>query len=173
MKYLYILLIGLCACSSTQFQEEQDTVNSLILEYDSLLGAIQSIDIQSAGPNLRKYKESLDYSKTKLSTKQMPSLETMKYLNDMKLMKRQFKSAPIKKEKLVAEVIRNQEQLQNLINDISNAIFEEEDLNLIIIREQQALESVTLEKNKFSEAYKSFEIRFDSLHKLTKTFNYE
>lgn len=174
MRYLYSLLLGvLIACSSTSFQEEQENVHALIVQYDSLLNSIETINIQSAGPNLRKYKASLEYSKSKISTEKIPSLKTMKYLNDMKLMKRQFKSAANKKEKLLATVVRNQEQLKNLLNDINNDIFETEKLNSIIRREQQALKSVSLESSDFSKSYKNSEIRFDSLYKLTKTFNYE
>ena len=94
MRHLHIILFGvLWACSSTPFQQEQESINGLISQYDSLLNSINAINIESAGPNIIKYKSSFEYSKTKLSTKQMPKVETMQYLNNMKLMKRQFKNS--------------------------------------------------------------------------------
>ena len=89
MKYIALILIGiLTACSSSTFEQEQEQVNTVIIKYDSLLQSVENIDISSSGPNLKRYKEALAYSKTKLSTEKKPSLETMTYLNDMKLMKR-------------------------------------------------------------------------------------
>ena len=42
-------------------------------------------------------------------------------------------------------IIRNQEQLQNLLNDIDNAIFIKEELNTIIVREEQAFEGILIQ----------------------------
>ena len=172
MKYIALILIGiLTACSSTTFEQEQ--VNNIILQYDSLLQSVENVDISSSGPNLKRYKEALAYSKTKLSTDKKPSLKTMTYLNDLKLMKRQFRNAPNQKKGFVTNIIRNQEQLQNLLNDIDNGIFTKEELNAIIVREEQALEGISIQLNEFQSAYKNYEIRFDSLEQLSQTFNYQ
>ncbi|MBL6663179.1 MAG: hypothetical protein ISP71_03650 [Flavobacteriales bacterium] len=174
MKYIALILIGiLTACSSSTFEQEQEQVNAVIIQYDSLLQSVENIDISSAGSNLKRYKEALAYSKTKLSTDKKPSLETMTYLNDLKLMKRQFKNAPNQKNGFVTNIIRNQEQLQNLLSDIDNAIFTKEELNAIIVREEQALEGISIQLNEFQSAYKNYEIRFDSLEQLSQTFNYQ
>ena len=174
MKYIALILIGiLTACSSSTFEQEQEQVNTIIIQYDSLLQSVENIDISSSGPNLKRYKEALAYSKTKLSTEKKPSLETMTYLNDLKLMKRQFRNAPNQKKGFVANIIRNQEQLQNLLNDIDNAIFTAEKLNTIITREEQAFEGISIQLNEFQSAYKNYEIRFDSLQQLSQTFNYQ
>ena len=97
----------------------------------------------------------------------------MTYLNDLKLMKRQFRNAPNQKKGFVTNIIRNQEQLQNLLNDIDNGIFTKEELNAIIVREEQALEGISIQLNEFQSAYKKYEIRFDSLEQLSQTFNYQ
>jgi hypothetical protein len=97
----------------------------------------------------------------------------MTYLNDLKLMKRQFRNAPNQKKGFVTNIIRNQEQLQNLLNDIDNGIFTKEELNAIIVREEQALEGISIQLNEFQSAYKNYEIRFDSLEQLSQTFNYQ
>jgi len=97
----------------------------------------------------------------------------MTYLNDLKLMKRQFRNAPNQKKGFVTNIIRNQEQLQNLLNDIDNSIFGKEELNAIIVREEQAFEEISIQLNEFQSAYKSYEIRFDSLDQLSQTFNYQ
>ena len=174
MKYIALLLIGiLTACSSSTFEQEQVQVNAVIIQYDSLLQSIKNIDISSSGPNLKRYKEVLAYSQTKLSTDKKPSLKTMTYLNDLKLMKRQFKNAPNQKKGFVTNIIRNQEQLQNLLNDIDNTIFTKEELNTIIVREEQAFEGISIQLNEFQSAYKNYEIRFDSLQQLSQTFNYQ
>ena len=174
MKYIALLLIGiLTACSSSTFEQEQEQVNAVIIQYDSLLQSIKNIDISSSGPNLKRYKEVLAYSQTKLSTDKKPSLKTMTYLNDLKLMKRQFKNAPNQKKGFVTNIIRNQEQLQNLLNDIDNTIFTKEELNTIIVREEQAFEGISIQLNEFQSAYKNYEIRFDSLEQLSQTFNYQ
>lgn len=174
MKYIALILIGiLTACSSSTFEQEQEQVNTIIIQYDSLLQSVENIDISSSGPNLKRYKEALAYSKTKLSTEKKPSLETMTYLNDLKLMKRQFRNAPNQKKGFVTNIIRNQEQLQNLLNDIDNAIFTKEELNAIIVREEQAFEGISIQLNEFQSAYKNYEIRFDSLEQLSQTFNYQ
>lgn len=174
MKYIALLLIGiLTACSSSTFEQEQEQVNAVIIQYDSLLQSIKNIDISSSGPNLKRYKEVLAYSQTKLSTDKKPSLKTMTYLNDLKLMKRQFKNAPNQKKGFVTNIIRNQEQLQNLLNDIDNTIFTKEELNTIIVREEQAFEGISIQLNEFQSAYKNYEIRFDSLQQLSQTFNYQ
>ena len=174
MKYIALLLIGiLTACSSSTFEQEQEQINNIIKKYDSLLQSVENIDISSSGPNLKRYKEALAYSKTKLSTEKKPSLETMTYLNDLKLMKRQFRNAPNQKKGFVTNIIRNQEQLQNLLNDIDNAIFTKEELNAIIVREEQAFEGISIQLNEFQSAYKNYEIRFDSLEQLSQTFNYQ
>ena len=174
MKYIALILIGiLTACSSSTFEQEQEQVNAVIIQYDSLLQSIKNIDISSSGPNLKRYKEVIAYSQTKLSTDKKPSLMTMTYLNDLKLMKRQFKNAPNQKKGFVTNIIRNQEQLQNLLNDIDNTIFTKEELNTIIVREEQAFEGISIQLNEFQSAYKNYEIRFDSLHQLSQTFNYQ
>jgi hypothetical protein len=174
MKYIAILLIGiLAACSSSNFEQEQEQVNAVIIQYDSLLQSVENIDISSSGNNLKRYKEALAYSKTKLSTNKKPSLETMTYINDMKLMKRQFKNAPNQKEGFVTKIIRNQEQLQNLLNDIDNSIFSKEELNAIIVREKQAFEGISIQLDEFQSSYKNYELRFDSLEQLSQTFNYQ
>ena len=174
MKYIALLLIGiLTACSSSTFEQEQEQVNAVIIQYDSLLQSIKNIDISSSGPNLKRYKEVLAYSQTKLSTDKKPSLKTMTYLNDLKLMKRQFKNAPNQKKGFVTNIIRNQEQLQNLLNDIDNTIFTKEELNTIIVREEQAFEGISIQLNEFQSAYKNYEIRFDSLQQLSQTLNYQ
>ena len=174
MKYIALILIGiLTACSSSTFEQEQEQVNAVIIQYDSLLQSIKKIDISSSGPNLKRYKEVLAYSQTKLSTDKKPSLKTMTYLNDLKLMKRQFKNAPNQKKGFVTNIIRNQEQLQNLLNDIDNTIFTKEELNTIIVREEQAFEGISIQLNEFQSAYKNYEIRFDSLLQLSQTFNYQ
>ena len=174
MKYIALILIGiLTACSSSTFEQEQEQVNAVIIQYDSLLQSIKNIDISSSGPNLKRYKEVLAYSQTKLSTDKKPSLKTMTYLNDLKLMKRQFKNAPNQKKGFVTNIIRNQEQLQNLLNDIDNTIFTKEELNTIIVREEQAFEGISIHLSEFQSAYKNYEIRFDSLQQLSQTFNYQ
>ena len=174
MKYIALILIGiLTACSSSTFEQEQEQVNAVIIQYNSLLQSVENIDISSASPNLKRYKEALAYSKTKLSTEKKPSLKTMTYLNDLKLMKRQFRNAPNQKKGFVTNIIRNQEQLQNLLNDIDNGMFTKEELNAIIVREEQALEGISVQLNEFQSAYKNYEIRFDSLEQLSQTFNYQ
>ena len=174
MKYIALLIIGiLTACSSSTFEQEQEQVNSVIIQYDSLLQSVENIDISSSAPNLKRYKEVLAYSKTKLSTDKKPSLETMTYLNDLKLMKRQFRNAPNQKKGFVTNIIKNQEQLQNLLNDIYNGILTKEELNAIIVKEKQAFEGLSIQLNEFQSAYKNYEIRFDSLEQLSQTFNYQ
>ena len=174
MKYIALILIGiLTACSSSTFEQEQEQVNAVIIQYDSLILSVENLDISSSGSNLKRYKEALAYSKTKLSTEKKPSIETMTYLNDLKLMKRQFRNAPNQKKGFVTNIIRNQEQLQNLLNDIDNAIFSKEELNAIIVREEQAFEGISIQLNEFQSAYKNYEIRFDSLEQLSQTFNYQ
>ena len=174
MKYIILILIGiLTACSSSTFEQEQELINNIIKKYDSLLQSVENIDISSSGPNLKRYKEVLAYSQTKLKTDKKPSLRTMTYLNDLKLMKRQFRNAPNQKKGFVTNIIRSQEQLQNLLNDIDNAIFTKEELNTIIVREEQAFGGMSIELNEFQSAYKNYEIRFDSLQQLSQTFKYE
>ena len=97
----------------------------------------------------------------------------MNYLNDLKLMKRQFKNAPNQKKGFVNNIIRNQEQLQNLINDINNRIFNKKELSTIIVREKQAFEGISIQLNEFQTAYKNYEMRFDSLVQLNQIFNYK
>jgi len=173
MKYLLLLFTTLIfACNTSDFQQEKDIVNELIVEYDSLFNAINRIDIQSAKTKLKKYNESLEYSKSQLSSEKKPSPETMNFMNDMKLMKRQFKNASSTKNNLISSTARNQEQLKNLINDISNGVFEKEDIELIISREQQALKELSIETSNFEESYKNADSRFDSLYELSKTFQY-
>ena len=76
MKYIALILIGiLTACSSSTFEQEQEQVNAIIIQYDSLLQNVENTDISSSGPNLKRYKEALAYSKTKLSTDKKPSLK--------------------------------------------------------------------------------------------------
>ena len=74
------------ACSSSTFEQEQNQINVVITQYDSLFQAVENIDISSVSPNLKRYKQILEDSKTKLSTDKKPSLKTMTLLNDMKLM---------------------------------------------------------------------------------------
>ena len=149
------------------------TNNILTSEYDSLFVVIKDIDITSAKPNLKKYNESLEYSKTQLSSDKKPSLKTMKFMNDMKLMKRQFKNAATTKNNLLSNTARNQEQLNNLLNDIDNGIFDNEELNLILTREQQAVKEVSNSLIQFEESFTNAENGFDSLYQLSQTFQYD
>ena len=152
MKYIaLIIIVILSSCSSSTFEQEEKQINQIIIKYDGLLQILENIDISSAGPNLKRYKQALAYSKTKLSTDKKPSLETMTYLNDLKLLKRQFKNAPNQKKGFVTNIIRNQEQLQNLLNDIDNRIFSSEELNPIIVREEQTFEGISIKLSGFRE----------------------
>ena len=174
MKYIALILIGtLTACSSSTFKQEQRQINAVIIQYDSLLQSVKNIDISSSGPNLKRYKDALAYSKSKLSTDSKPNVNTMTYLNNLKLMKRQFRNAPNQKKGFATNIIRNQEQLQNLLNDIDNTIFTNEELNNIIEREERALEEISIKLSEFQSAYKNYEIHFDSLEQLSQTFNYQ
>ena len=174
MKYIALILIGiLTACSSSTFKQEQRQINAVIIQYDSLLQSVKNIDISSSGPNLKRYNDALAYSKSKLSTDSKPNLNTMTYLNNLKLMKRQFRNAPNQKKDFATNIIRNQEQLQNLLNDIDNTIFTNEELNNIIEREEQAFEEISIKLSEFQSAYKNYEIRFDSLEQQSQTFNYQ
>ena len=173
MKYFLILLIATAmGCTNSNFQSEKEAINDLIIKYDSLFTSVKSIDISSAKPNLKKYNESLEYSKAQLSTGNKPSLKTMNFMNDMKLMKRQFKNASITKKNLLSNTVRNQEQLNNLLNDIDNGIFDKDELNLILTREKQAIEEVSSTLIQFEETFNNAESRFDSLYQLSKTFQY-
>lgn len=173
MKYIFILIIAtLIGCSNSDYQNEKEIINSLIVQYDSLFKAVNNVNINSAKLNLKKYNESLEYSKTKLNSGKKPSLKTMNFLNDMKLMKRQFKNAPKTKNNLISNTVRNQEQLNNLLIDIDNGIFEKEELNLILTREQQAVKELHVLLEEFDESFKNAETRFDSLYKLSKKYQY-
>ena len=98
MKYIaLIIIVILASCSLSTFEQQRKQINTIIIQYDNLLQRLENIDISSAAPNLKRYKQALAYSKTKLSTDKKPSLETMTYLNDLKLMKRQFKNTQSKK----------------------------------------------------------------------------
>jgi peptidoglycan hydrolase CwlO-like protein len=96
----------------------------------------------------------------------------MSLINDLKLSRRQFKNASNTKNRFISDVIRNQEQLNLLLNDMENGIFETEELELILKREQQALQGLKTSLKEFEDIYKSNEIRFDSLFQLSKTFKY-
>lgn len=173
MKYFFILFLAtMIGCSNSHFQAEKETIDELITQYDSLLNAINSVDINSAKPNLQKYNASLEYSKTQLSTEKKPSLKTMNFMNDMKLMKRQFKNASKTKNNLISNSVRNQEQLDNLITDIENRIFEKDELELILSREKQAFKELSESLMNFEKSFKNAESRFDSLYVLSKTFQY-
>jgi hypothetical protein len=91
----------------------------------------------------------------------------------MKLMKRQFKNAATTKNSLLSNTARNQEQLNNLLNDIDNGIFDKEELNLILTREQQAVKEVSNSLIQFEESFTNAENSFDSLYQLSKTFQYD
>jgi hypothetical protein len=94
-------------------------------------------------------------------------------MNDMKLMKRQFKNAATTKKNLLSNTARNQEQLNNLLNDIDNGIFDKKELNLILTREQQAVKEVSNSLIQFEESFTNAENGFDSLYQLSKTFQYD
>ena len=68
---------------------------------------------------------------------------------------------------------KNQEQLKNLLNDIDIDIFTNEQLNAILVREEQALNGISIQISEFQSAYKNYEVRFDSLYQLSQTFNYQ
>jgi hypothetical protein len=137
-----------------------------------LLIKARATNIESAKEYLKKYQQALEHSKNQLSTEQKPSKESMSLINDLKLSRRQFKNASNTKNRFISDVIRNQEQLNLLLNDMENGIFETEELELILKREQQALQGLKTSLKEFEDIYKSNEIRFDSLFQLSKTFKY-
>ena len=174
MKYIYLTFLGfILACSSSNFEQEKIQINSIITQYDSLFQSADTINLDSVGPNLKRYNEVLKYSQTRLSTEQKPSLKTMTYLNDLKLMKRQFKNAPKQKKSFVTNIIRSQEQLNNLLTDIDNSIFDKDELKAVITREKQAFEAISIQVSEFENTYNNYQIRFDSLYQLSSTFKYE
>jgi len=175
MRYIFLLCLFFCfwACSNKHIDSEKQIVASLILEYDTLLVQVQTTNIESAKENLIKYNQAIEYSKNQLSTELKPSKESMNFMNNLKLMKRQFKNASSTKNRFISDVIRNQEQLNFLLKDIDNGIFETEDLDLILKREQQALQGLKTSHKEFEKMYKFNQIRFDSLLELTKTFNFK
>ena len=87
-------------------------------------------------------------------------------------MKRQFKNASKTKNNLISNSVRNQEQLNNLITDIENRIFEKDELELILSREKQAFKELSESLMNFEKSFKNAESRFDSLYVLSKNFQY-
>ena len=78
MKYIVLILLGILAsCSLSTFEQQREQINTIIIHYDILLNSIENTDVSSAGPNLKRYKQALGYSKTKLSIDKKPSLKTM------------------------------------------------------------------------------------------------
>ena len=77
------------------------------------------------------------------------------------------------KKTFKSNIKKNQEQLKNLLYDIDNDIFTNEQLNAILVREEQALNGISIQISEFQSAYKNYEVRFDSLYQLSQTFNYQ
>ncbi len=173
MKYYIIFLVTfLISCSNHNLDAEKTVISQLGLQYDSLLAVSKAIDIQSAKINLKKYETSVEEAKKKLNKTSTPNYKTMNFMNDLKLMKRQFKSASTKKKGLIDIIKENKKQLLNLNNDIDNSVFSKDDLKSILTQEKLLLEQTTKQVTDFQESYMHSEHRFDSLYQLSKTYQY-
>lgn len=168
---IFLSFTVLLACSG--FKSEKQSVNLLITEYDSLLLELKSFDIKSAAPNLKRYNKVIELSKSKMKKDVLPKIETMNYLNDLKLMRRQFKNAPKIKTQLVSKINANKEQLSNLIVDIDGSVFDQTQLQGILSEEVNELKSIKKSLIDFKTAYTVSESRFDSLYLLSNAFNFQ
>lgn len=170
--YLLIISALLMACSNPKMDAEKQTINQLQSQYDSLLLEANAIDIQSAGKNIKKYKEVITYAQEKLDSSNKPSMETMNFLNDLKLTRRPFKNAANTKKTLSSSIIENKKQLQNLNNDLKRSVFSKQELSNILEQEKSLLQESIQKVKDFEETYRKSEWRFDSLYQVSKTYQF-
>ena len=170
--YLLIISALLMACSNPKMDAEKQTINQLQSQYDSLLVVTKAIDIQSASDNLKKYKEAIKLAREKIDGSSKPSMETMNFLNNLKLTRRPFKNAATTKKSLASSIIENKKQLQNLNNDLKRSVFSKQELSNILEQEKSFLQKNIQKVNDFKETYRQSEWRFDSLYQLSKTYQF-
>lgn len=170
--YTIVLATLILGCSNQNLDHEKSIINKLNRQYDSLLLATNTINIESAKNNLKKYNESIKIAKESMNSSDNPSYETMNFINNLKLMKREFKSAPTTKKSLIKTIQENKMQLKKLNNDINNSIFGKQELTPILDQETKLLELTIKKVNDFQASYNVSESRFDSLYQLSKTYHY-
>lgn len=173
MKIHLLIISGLLmACSNQKMDIEKQTINQLQSQYDSLLLVTEAIDIRSASNNLKKYKEAIELAREKIDGSKKPSLETMNFVNNLKLTRRPFKNAAATKKSLASSIIENKKQLQNLYNDFKQSVFSEQELSNILEQEKTLLQENIQKVTDFKETYQQSEWRFDSLYQLSKTYQF-
>ena len=170
--HLVFISALLMACSNPKMHAEIELISQMQNQYDSLLIVANAIDIQSAGKNLKKYKEVITYAQEKIDGSSKPSMKTMNFLNDLKLTRRPFKNAATTKKSLSSSIIENKKQLQNLNNDLKRSVFSKQELSNILEQEKSLLQESIQKVKDFEETYRQSEWRFDSLYQLSKTYQF-
>ena len=99
-------------------------------------------------------------------------METMNFLNNLKLTRRPFKNAATTKKTLASSIIENKKQLQNLNNDLKRSVFSKQELSNILEQEKSLLQENIQKVNDFKETYRQSEWLFDSLYQLSKTYQF-
>ena len=117
-RIIYLLLtIALLSssCSQSSFEQEKVDIDSLVIAYQKLTLNIKEIAIEEAKDHLKTYKESIDLIKKKTNPKKMPNMESAKFIDAFRSIKKTFKKLPKKQKELQRKININTKQLENLI----------------------------------------------------------
>lgn len=172
MKQLIYILTGvllLSACSRSSFEAEKSTIDSLLLAYQKLEVQVENMPTKEAKEHLTTYNTSIERIKKNTNQNRIPSIESSKYINAFRSVKKTFKKLPKKQEALQQSIASNSAQLKNLQKDISNNLFSSDKLKDILSKENTLLTDVSNSYLHLITQTKEEKEKLDSLVQLLPT----
>lgn len=170
MKKIVILLLPLIfACSSTDYSLQKKQIDELQQAYSYLEIELSKIDIKESNKTLKTYNSKIEDISKKLDPNKIPSLETMDFINEFRSIKKTFKKVPSKKIFLNNSIKANKKQLEVLLTDMNKSIFDEKELETILIQEELAISELQKKQIDLSTTISKQLIKLDSLSTLLKT----
>jgi hypothetical protein len=143
-QFIYILtgVLLLSACSRSSLEAEKSTIDSLLLAYQKLEAQVESMSTDEAKEHLATYKTSIELIKKNTNPNKMPSMESSRFIDAFRSVKKMFKKLPKKQSTLTQHIATNSEQLENLLEDIRNNLLSSNKLEEILTQEKILLNDV-------------------------------
>lgn len=167
MKYLAYILTGamlLTACSRSSFEvESKATIDSLLLAYDKLQVEVESMPSKEVKSYFKEYKAFFAQTQKDLSQIQVDDLRDLSFMDTFKGVKKGFKKFPSKQNKYQQDLERKVKELNSLLQDINNDIFDEQAIKQYLDEEQKALKTLQEQYNKTMTAAHKQRAVLDSL----------
>lgn len=155
-KILFVisLIIIFSNCSVSQYDYNIKSIDSLIVKYEKLHTSIINMKVTTAEIQYEEYKNLEKESKQTLEEYNIENIKDLKFITDLKKLKRYIKPYMVAHKKLPIKIKKNIEELESLKSDIKNKKYQEKEIKKYLNEERKLFLN---QKNNFISLNKNFE----------------